>query len=354
MKKFYMSAAQRGQPPGSAVYTGDKVDVPVRVRMINYNETMIEELEPAAVEETFVAPDPAVVNWINIDGLNDADAIAKTGKFLKLHSLVVEDIVHTHQRPKLEDLEESLFLVVRMLSLNPETQDVQSEQISFILREGNVLVTFQEAPGDVFEGVRERLRKAQGRVRHKGADYLLYALMDAVIDHYFKVLESFGERIEVIETELMDDPYPELLQQIYSIKRELLYIRKSVWPLREAVGALERNESDLIQESTRLYLRDLYDHAIQVIDTVESFRDMLSGVQDLYLSSLGNKTNQVMKVLTIIATIFIPITFIAGIYGMNFEIIPELHWRYGYAAVWAVMIIMVAIMLAYFRRKKWF
>jgi magnesium transporter len=352
MKKFYLSSAKRGQAPGTAVYTGEKTDVPARIRVIHYTEEKLEEVEPATIEDAVTYAEAPPSTWINIDGLNDADLVQKIGQYIGLHSLIIEDILHTHQRPKFEDLGDSIYIVLRMLSLN-EKKEVTSEQISFVLHQ-SALITFQEVPGDVFEPVRERIRKQQGRVRSKAADYLLYALIDAVVDHYFKVLEQFGEQIEVIETALMDDPYPEMLNEIYAMKRELLYVRKAVWPLREAVGSLERAENNLIQPETQKYFRDLYDHTIQVIDTVESFRDMLSGVQDLYLSSLGNKTNQVMKVLTIIATIFIPITFIAGIYGMNFEIIPELKWKYGYAAVWAIMISMTVGMLAYFRRKKWF
>lgn len=353
VRKLYAPTVKHDDPPGTAVYTGEKTDVPVRIRVMNYTEELLEEYEPETIEETFDLADAPQTSWINIDGLNETATVEKIGLHVGLHSLIIEDILHTHQRPKMEDLGSSVYLVVRMLSLNPEKQELQSEQISFVLH-GNTLISFQESPGDVFDGIRERIRKMQGRIRKKGADYLLYALMDAVVDHYFKVIEHFGERIEVVEAALMDDPYPELLNEIYAMKRELLYVRKAVWPLREAVSTLDRGESDLLQEGTQVYLRDLYDHTIQVIDTIESFRDMLSGVQDLYLSSLGNKTNQVMKVLTIIATIFIPITFIAGIYGMNFEIIPELKWKYGYVAVWVVMISMTVGMLAYFRRKRWF
>ncbi|MDF7798119.1 magnesium/cobalt transporter CorA [Pontiellaceae bacterium B1224] len=353
MKKFYIASAKQGQPPGTPVYTGTRTDVPIRIRVIHYNEEQLEEREVSTVEETFAYAEATPATWINIDGLNDAPAVEKMGLYLGLHSLTIEDILHTHQRPKMEDLGDAIYMVLRMLSIDPNNDDVTSEQISFVLHK-SVLVTFQEHSGDVFEGVRERIQKMQGRIRRKGADYLLYALLDAVTDHYFKVLEQFGERIEGVEAALMEDPYPELLNEIYAMKRELLYIRKSVWPLREAIGSLERGESELFEDGTQKYLRDLYDHTIQVIDTIESFRDMLSGVQDLYLSSLGNKTNQVMKVLTIIATIFIPITFIAGIYGMNFEVIPELQWKYGYAAVWVVMIVMTFGMLAYFKRKRWF
>lgn len=353
LKKLYVPSAKRGQPPGTPVYTGEKTDVPIRMHGIRYTPETLEEKTFDSVEETYDYIESLPVTWINIDGLHKAEIIDRIGRRAGLHPLIIEDILHTHQRPKIEDHGSVLFLVLRMLRVDPEQPEILSEQISFALV-NNTLLSFQESPGDVFDGVRERIRKEQGRIRTMEADYLLYSLMDAAVDNYFKVLEHFGERIEVIETALMDDPYPELLNRIYALKRELLYIRKAVWPLREAVGALERGDSVLIREGTQVYLRDLYDHTIQVIDTIESFRDMLSGVQDLYLSSLGNKTNEVMKVLTIIATIFIPITFVAGIYGMNFEVMPELKWPYGYAAVWGLMLALVAVMLFYFRRKKWF
>ena len=353
LKKLYVPSVKRDQPPGTPTYTGEKTDVPIHIGVINYSPDVMEEKEFDTIEETFAYMESPPTSWINIDGLHKPELIAGIGKKAGLHPLIIEDILHTHQRPKTDDAGNTLFLVVRMLRVHPERPDILSEQVSFALV-NNTLISFQEIRGDAFDSVRDRIRKNQGRVRKTGADYLLYSLMDAVVDNYFKVLEQLGERIEAIEIALMEDPYPELLTQIYALKRELLYIRKAVWPLREAVGTLERGGNPLIKESTQVYLRDLYDHTIQVIDTIESFRDMLSGVQDLYLSSLGNKTNQVMKVLTIIATIFIPITFIAGIYGMNFEAMPELKWRYGYPAVWAVMILMAVGMLVYFRRKKWF
>lgn len=353
MKKFYIAATKRGQPPGAAIYTGKKTEVPIRIQVVQYTKDQLDEHEFDAVEDCLPYADGPAVSWVNIDGLNHAGSIEKVGRHLGLHPLIIEDILHPHQRPKIEDSETTVFMVLRMLRVDSATGEISSEQISFVLNESG-LFSFQESAGDVFDGVRERLRKMKGCVRRKGADYLLYSLVDAIIDHYFTVLEHLGERIERVELALMSDPQPTLLNEIYAMKRELLYIRKSVWPLRECIGKLERAENPLFHEETQAYVRDLYDHTIQVIDTVESFRDMLSSVQDLYLSCLGNKTNQVMKVLTIIATIFIPITFIAGIYGMNFEGMPELNWRYGYMAVWGVMLLMVAGMLLLFRAKKWF
>jgi magnesium transporter len=252
----------------------------------------------------------------------------------------------------MEDLEEYLFGVLKMLYYDEKEDEVRAEQVSFVLGTNSV-ITFQERQGDVFKPVRERIRKDKGLVRKRGADYLTYALIDAVVDHYFLILERFGETLEEIEGKVVTAPTPETLQTIHSMKREMIFLRKSVWPLREVISALERGESALIKKKTHIYLRDVYDHTIQVIDTVESFRDMVSGMLDTYLSSISNRMNEVMKVLTIFASIFIPLTFIAGIYGMNFQYMPELVWRGGYFIILSIMGAVGISMLAYFRRKKW-
>jgi magnesium transporter len=353
MKRLFTISDKRGLPPGSMVYTGKQTAEPLSISVIDYDAQNISEQQNAAVDACVTFKESGTVSWIDVVGLNDTEVVSQIGTAFEIHPLVLEDILHTTQRPKLEDLGEYLFLVVRMLYVEPDSNEIHSEQISFILTE-SCLITFQEKAGDVFNQVRDRLRTSHGRIRKMGADYLLYALMDAIVDNYFLIMEKTGEHIETIEQTLMENPSGQLMNELYAQKQELLYIRKAVWPLREAIGGLERGENKLLKPKTHAYLRDLYDHTIQVIDTVETFRDMLSGVQDLYLSSLGHKTNQVMQVLTIIATIFIPITFVAGIYGMNFEVIPELKWRYGYPAAWAVMITMATGMLFYFRRKKWF
>ena len=276
----------------------------------------------------------------------------KLGKEFGLHPLVLEDVLNTGQRPKFEDFEKHFFVVLKMLSYNEELQAVENEQVSLIVGE-NFVISFQERVGDVFEQIRERIRNAKGRIRKAGADYLAYALIDAIVDSYFAILERISEKIESMEEALVGDPSEKTLHQIHSMKREMISLRKSIWPLREVVSGLQRSESSIIQETTGIYLRDVYDHTIQIIDTIESLRDMVSGMLDIYLSSISNKMNAVMKVLTIIATVFIPLTFVAGIYGMNFELMPELKWKYGYAAVWCVMLIMAAIMFGYFRRKRW-
>jgi magnesium transporter len=341
-----------GLPPGTLVHVGEKKAEKVRISIIDYDEAHVEEKEAKAVEECFPFKDKPTVTWINVDGLHEVNLIEQLGAHFGLHPLLLEDILHTEQRPKLEDHEAYLFVVLKMLYYNGEAREIQAEQVSLILG-SNFVISFQEREGDVFKYVRERIRNSKGRIRKVGSDYLAYALIDAIVDNYFIILEKLGETIESIEEELVTSPTPETLQTIHHLKREMIFLRKSVWPLREVISALDRGESPLIQESTDIYLRDLYDHTIQVIDSVETFRDMVSGMLDIYLSSVSNKMNEVMKVLTIIATIFIPLTFIAGIYGMNFQYMPELGWRWGYPLVWFVMGSILITMMVYFRRRKW-
>jgi len=284
--------------------------------------------------------------------LHELDLIESLGRHFKIHPLVLEDIVNTGQRPKMEGFEDYLFLVLKMLNYDEKTNEIRTEQVSLVIGKYFV-ISFQEREGDVFNQVRERIRKSKGKIRKRGSDYLAYALMDAVVDNYFIVLEKMGEKTEDLEQELLTKPSSETLQAIHSLKRKLILLRKSVWPLREAVSGLTRGDSKLIKDSTIVYLRDVYDHTIQVIDTIETLRDTVSGMLDTYLSSISNRMNEVMKVLTIIATIFIPLTFIAGIYGMNFEYMPELEWPWGYFAVWGVMILVAITMCIYFKRRGW-
>ena len=292
------------------------------------------------------------MTWINIDGIHEVNIIEKIGKHFDLHPLIMEDIVNTEQRPKMEDFGHYVYVVLRMLYFDEEAHEVKGEQVSLILGE-NFVISFQEKEGDIFNPIRERIRNNKGRIRKMGADYLAYSLLDTIVDNYFTILEKLGDRIEEMEERLVSDPRPETLQEIHKLKREMIFLRKSVWPLREVINGLERGESSLVHKASRIYLRDVYDHTIQVIDTVETFRDMLSGMHDTYLSSISNRMNEIMKVLTIIATIFIPLTFIAGIYGMNFKFMPELEWRWAYFIVWLVIVIVAISMIFFFRRKKW-
>ncbi len=342
-----------GLPPGTLVHIGEKKTGKVRITILDYDGSQFEEKEAETIQECFPFKDKPTTTWINIEGLHEIDIIENIGNHFNLHPLLLEDIVNTEQRPKMEDYGEHIFIVLKMLSHDVKANRIKSEQVSLVLGT-NYIISFQEGiEGDVFETVRERIRNGKGRIRKMGADYLAYSLMDAIVDHYFFILEKLGERIEDIEDELVTNPSQETLRTIHHLKREMISLRKSVWPLREVLGCLERGESSLIQITTRVYLRDVYDHTIQIIDTMETYRDTLSGILDIYLSSISNRMNEIMKVLTIIATIFIPLTFIVGIYGMNFEHMPELKWRVGYFIVWGIMAIVALGMLFYFRKRKW-
>ena len=354
MKRFKKTGIKEkvGLPPGTLVHIGERKTEKVKITVIDYDSKNFQEKEAEKIEECFPFKDKPTVTWINIDGLQEVEVVEKIGIHFGVHPLIMEDILHTGQRPKAEDLGDYLFIVLKMIYHDENEGEIMGEQISLILGH-NYVISFQEREGDVFNQIRERIRNSKGRIRRGGADYLAYTLLDAVVDHYFVILEKLGERIESLEEELVTNPTPETLQIIHTLKRNLIFLRKSVWPLREVINALERGESPLITKPTGIYLRDVYDHTIQVIDTIETFRDMVSGMLDIYLSSLSNRMNEVMKVLTIMATIFIPLTFIAGIYGMNFKFMPELEWHWGYPSALIVMLIVVGFMVMYFRKKKW-
>ncbi|MBN1848880.1 MAG: magnesium/cobalt transporter CorA [Deltaproteobacteria bacterium] len=345
-------AKKAGLSPGTLIHVGEKKIDQIRIRITEYNDSFFEERELAVIEECCECKDASSVTWINIDGLHEVSIIEKLGNQFNIHPLVLEDILHTEQRPKMEVFDDYLFIISKMLSYDDERKTINTEQFSLILGP-NYVLTFQENTGDVFDIIRERLRKQKGRIRKEGADYLAYALIDAIVDNYFIVLEKIDEKMEMLEEQLTENPNSETMQTIHHLKRELIFLRKSVWPLREVIGILEREELRLIQAKTTVFLRDVYDHTIQVIDTIETFRDMVSGMLDLYLTTVSNRMNEVMKVLTIIATIFIPLTFIAGIYGMNFEFMPEIKWHWSYPVVWIIMIAIGVLMLIYFRKKKW-
>jgi len=351
-RRIKKRSTKAGLPPGTLVHIGEQKAEEARITVIDYDEARFQEKEIETVEECFLFKDKPTVTWINVDGIHEVEVLELLGECFGLHPLVLEDILNTDQRPKLEDFGDYIFVVLKTFSYNDQSDELEPEQISLILGPSFVL-SFQEIEGDVFNPIRERIRNGKGRIRRTGADYLAYCLLDSIVDHYFVVLEQVGEEVEFLEEELVTNPTPETLQTIHNLKRDMIFLRKSVWPLREVIGALERGELSLIRESTGIYLRDVYDHTIQVVDTIETFRDMISGMLDIYLSSVSNRMNEVMKVLTIIATIFIPLTLIAGIYGMNFQYMPELGWRWGYPMVWLVMLVIGVLMLVYFRRKKW-
>lgn len=343
--------SKRGMPPGTLIHVGKKKMEKVRISVINYDEKNLVEKDGISIEECKSFADSPSVTWINVDGLHNAEVIDKIGTTFDIHPLLLEDIMNTEQRPKVEDYGKYMYFILKMVYID-NWKRICVEQVSIILGD-NYVISFQERTGDVFESIRQRLKNKKGRIRTLKADYLAYSLIDSIIDHYFVILESISEVIEKLEEEVVEKPSKKILQDIHMLKRNMLYLRKSVWPLREVISYLQRSESDLIEDNTGFYLRDVYDHTIQVIDTLESFRDMVSGMLDIYLSSISQKLNEVMKLLTIIATIFIPLTFIAGIYGMNFAYMPELQWKWGYFAVLGVMLMVFIGMIIYFRRKKW-
>ncbi len=337
--------------PGHVVYTGQKADKTVSIDVFDYNDDYLDEETLLNLEEYHKDTNEKTVTWININGLNDTVALEQIASRYNLHPLVMEDVANTTQRPKLDEYSDHLFIVFKMLYYDGDGQ-LNVEHISLILGK-TYLICLQEYDGDVFDGVRERIRHAKGRVRSNGADYLAYAIMDAVIDHYFIIIEQLSNKIEELEDRIYVNTSENHSQEIQNIKKEVIQVRRSIFPLREVVNKLEKVDNHLISKKTQLFVRDLYDHTIQVIETVEVYRDTIAGLMDMNATNISNRMNEVMKVLTIIATIFIPMTFLAGIYGMNFEHIPELKLENGYYYFWAAMVIIFIASLIYFKRKKW-
>lgn len=350
-----------GLPPGSLVLIGEQRPEPVRITALDYDEASCSETRGASVDACVALKDTPPVTWIHVEGLA-VDVVRRLGEGFGLHPLTQEDLLNTDQRPKFEDYGGYLFIVLKMFSPAAEgaaqNGDAVSEQVSLMVGPRWVL-SFTERACPVFDAVRERLKAGTGKVRRLGADYLAYSLIDMVVDNYFVALEATGEAVETLEEQLVQNPGPEVLREVYRLKHSLIFLRKSVWPLREVISALTRSESPIIEDATKLYLRDVYDHTIQVIDIIETYRDMASGMLDMYLSSISNRMNEVMKVLTIIATIFIPLTFIAGLYGMNFNTqtspwnMPELEQPFGYPMVLLLMLSVAVAMLYFFKRKRW-
>lgn len=346
-------AKKVGLPPGSSVLVGDKKTENIEIELFDYNQDSVTNNRIENLDEIAPLRESESVSWININGLHDVDTITKIGSAFDIHPLIIEDILNTDHRPKSEILDRHIFITLKMIHIEPETDQILIEQVSIVLGH-NYVLTFQESKGDIFDTIRDRILHNKGRIRKFGADYLTYALIDTIIDTYFLILDRLNDRLEVLENDLIDNPDQAFITEIQRIKRELLFLRKSVWPLRELISTITREETPFFTTTTIPFLRDLYDHTIQIIDTVETMRDMISGLLDVHLSSLGNKTNDVMKVLTIIATIFIPLTFLAGIYGMNFEFMPELKWHFAYPLFWGIIFILFFGMMFYFKRKKWF
>ncbi len=353
MPRFIKNTSKKaGLPPGALVHIGERKQETTRVTVMDYDGDRLDETTPEDVEAVFPLRDAPATSWINVDGVHDLTVIEKLGQHFLIHPLTLEDTVNTAQRPKLEEFDEYLYMVLKMLTWDDGAGRVRAEQVSLLLGH-HFLISFQEAEGDLFAPVRTRIRQGRGRLRRGGGDYLAYALIDSIVDHYFIVLEQLGERIEAIENRLYAGGSGDPLAQIFKLKQEIIYLRRQIGPLREPLSRLQKSENPQVQEKHRIFFADVYDHLVQALEVVESLRDLLSGLQDLYISMTGQRMNEIMKVLTIIATIFIPITFVAGIYGMNFEVMPELKWRWGYYVVWGVFAAIIATMLFYFKRRRW-
>ena len=342
-----------GLPPGTLVHIGDKKLEKAIITLFDFDQNNVVERKLDNIEECFPFKEKTSVTWINIDGLQQVEIIEKIDTHFDIHSLVLEDILNTVQRPKMEDYGEYIFIVAKMLYVESKHKDMISEQISIILG-SNYVISFQETDGDIFNEIRDRIRNYKGRVRKMGADYLAYCLIDAIVDNYFIVLEYLGDEIEKMDDRLISNGSQSVSMDIHLLKRDLIFLRKQTWPLREVISALQRIESKLIKKTTGIFLSDVYDHTIQVIDTIESYRDELSGMQDVYISNINNRLNEIMKVLTVFTSIFIPLNLIAGIYGMNFRHMPELEWKGGYFWALSLMVVTGLCLLFFFKKKKWF
>ncbi len=352
LKKHNEMSKTIGLLPGTLVHIGEPKTEPVKITIINYTKAKHTIKENPVLAEVLAYRKAAGITWINIDGIHQLDIIEKIGQHFGLHPLSQADIANTNQRSKLEEFSEYLFVVLKMVYLNKQKNTI-TEQVSLVIGD-NFVLSFQEnKDGDTFEHIRELLKNTKFRLKQTGADYLAYLLIDAIVDGYFAVIEKVGEDIDIVEAKILLEPKPATLKTIHHLKRELILLRKALWPLRDALNWLQRSNSPLLKKNTALYLRDVYDHTLQVIESIEMYRDTLSGLMDVYLSSISNKLNEVMKVLTIISTIFIPLTYIAGVYGMNFKYMPELNWPHGYFMTLGVMAVLALAMIYYFRRKKW-
>ncbi|HPI15584.1 MAG TPA: magnesium/cobalt transporter CorA [Spirochaetota bacterium] len=343
---------KRGLPPGALVHVGDKKAENAKILVIDYNENNYNICDSEGLAECRSPMEKPSVRWVDIVGIDRVEVVAEAGSVYNLHPLVMEDILNTSQRPKLDDWDGYTFIVLKALHFDEPGGEITAEQVSLVLREDTV-ISFQEIQGDDFLPIIDRIINNHGRIRKLGADYLLYTIIDSIVDNYFVILERLGDRIESLEDEFLSDPQKDTIHRIHSLKREMIFLRKSVWPLREVISRLERGEGGPFENTTMVYLRDIHDHIVQIIDTVELFRDMLSGILDIYLTSVNNRLNEVMKLLTVITTIFIPISFIAGVYGMNFRFMPETEWRWAYFAVIGLMAAIGLSMFAYFKRKRW-
>lgn len=349
---------KNGSLPDNSVYIGEEQVQRTTITEITYDEQSVKISDIINIQDIIQQKDKFSITWIDISGLSDTNMISQIGKIYGLHPLTIEDILNTEQRPKLDVFDSYIFIILRIHFYDNKTNILNYNQINLILGH-NFVITIQERLSPVFNSIKDSLQNPQNLIHKKGPDYLVHALLDVSVDTYYQILEAIGDVIEKVEEKVITNPSTEVVKQIHSLKRNMIFLRKSVWPLREIISGLHHKVSSLIQESTLLYLKDVYDHIVQVIDTVETYRDLLSGIMDIYISSINNKLNEVMKVLTVFATIFIPLTFVSSLYGMNFNTevspfnMPELHWRYGYFFVLSIMLAIVIAMLAFFKRRKW-
>ncbi|HPV51867.1 MAG TPA: magnesium/cobalt transporter CorA [Smithella sp.] len=350
--KYHKRSRKTGLAPGSLVHIGSPYAEKSKITLMQYNEGFFEAKDLESLKDFQADKDKEIITWLNVDGLTDIQLFEEIGRIFGLHPLVLEDILNTAQRPKMEDYGDYLYLVARNFH-DQENGSLLSEQVSIILGK-NFILSFREKESDLFKSIREKISQNKGRIRKENTDYLAHALLDNIVDNYFVILENLEEKIEALEDDLIRQPDSSSLQAIHMLKRKLILLGKSLWPLREAISALERSDSALINKTTVVYFKDIYDHTIAIIDTVETFKDMLSGILDVYLDTVSNRLNEVMKILTVIATIFMPLTFIAGIYGMNFKYMPELDMRWGYFGILGVMLLVALFMVRYFRKKNWF
>ena len=347
------SADKSGLPPGSLVHIGEIHDAECKITVTQYNAEKLQQHDIASIAELKQLQDSTLITWVNIDGLSDINIVRSIGQELNIHSLVLEDILSTHQRPKLEEYGDYLYLVVKSICVDCENNfNLQYEQISILLLE-NIVVTFQEKTGDTLNAIHNQLQNQKGRLRRSSSDYLAYVILDTIVDEYFVVEDSLDEIIDPMEDNLLSNPTAEMLQVIQQIRRELITMKRNISPLRELLTKIHHTDSTLLQEKTLPYYGDVYDHVLRVSESLESYRERIAAMQDIYLSSVSNKMNETMRVLTIFASIFIPLTFIAGIYGMNFEYMPELKWRWAYPALWVIFIAVSMGLLIYFKKKKW-
>ena len=344
---------QPGLPPGSVVFTGDRKVDKIAIHYLQYNEMhIVDNVLDSHMSAVFKPTQEGMVDWYDLRGIHDEQWIEALGKTFEIHPLVLEGVADVHQRPKFQEFQKGNSVTLKAIAFNKQANEITTEHITIYFRPGFV-ATFQESDTDLFAAVRKRVKGASGRIRKRGADYLTYALIDEIVDNYYVVLDDVEEVIEDLEDRLLGSEDIRNKGEIHDLKKQLLILRKSIAPLREAIGRFSKSESTFIEESTRVFVRDLYDHTIQVMDSVENYRDMLVGLQDLFLSEVSFKMNQVIQVLTIISAIFIPLTFLAGLYGMNFEYIPELHYRNGYFILLGVMAVIAIGLVIFFKRKKW-